>query len=385
MRIRECVILALSVVLISAVFPAEGQAVRTRLHILVERPIGADFGHGVALTPGGNSFYTAGAIATNSQARNIWFRKYTTHGKVLWTKKLDGPDSGSDWVHGVAATPDGSLYLVGDMSVASNWTDMWVGKYSSSGAKMWTRRVQGEPDDPETAFAVAAAPDGGAYVAGRLSVSGQGTDIWLRRYTPSGKTAWTRKYNRDNLNDEARGVTVDPNGNVYVCGSIWDSGDGKIFWMRKYSPAGKKRWDAVSTQVDECTGVDASPKGAIYVVGTTGDVGPNHEDGWIRKYSRKGKELWTRTYNGKWSDEDRFNGVAATPGGGVCAVGFRRSSPTWHDHLLVKYSAKGDFKWQKAKYYAQGRGVAVAPNGDVYTIGEAYDNDTPDIFIQKFR
>jgi len=66
--------------------------------------------------------------------------------------------------------------------------------------------------------------------------------------TPNGDVyeAWVARYNgTGNGYDEARAVSVDNSGNVYVAGTSWGLGTLNDYATIKYDPAGQQQWLAL--------------------------------------------------------------------------------------------------------------------------------------------
>jgi uncharacterized delta-60 repeat protein len=377
--------------LVTAAVPDDAGAVKRRWFKKVDGSNGPDYGNGVAVAPDGH-IYVTGQVNIEDSNNNIWLRKYTPGGARVWTRSKDGPIGADDRGYGVTVAHDGNVYVAGQLWVSHHYADIWVRGYSPSGGKLWTRNVQGELNIGDIGFGAAVGPDGSVYITGKLSHPTRGLDVWLRKYTPAGKTVWTRRYD-DGLGnlEEGLSVTVSPTGGVFVCGAAQDPSGGRIFFLRKYTNAGKKKWTIRSAEIHECKDVAATQNGAVYTVGTTKEAGPVQEDGWIRKYSRKGKVLWTKTYDGPANDEDEFKGVAVTPSGGAYATGYVTANGSGQDIVLVKYSPKGDFKWKRTYNHEndadEGRDIAVSPlDGSIYITGYVFDQQTvPDIFLLKYR
>ena len=73
-----------------------------------------------------------------------------------------GPPSGDLGEPGVALAADGSVYVTGVST--NNGNDAVLLKFDANGILLWERTWGGA--DSDTSLAVAAAPDGSAYIAG---------------------------------------------------------------------------------------------------------------------------------------------------------------------------------------------------------------------------
>ena len=57
------------------------------------------------------------------------------------------------------------------------------------------RTYNGAASRYEYGYGLAAAADGSVYVTGRTDVAGQGNNLLLQKYSPTGALLWTRTYN----------------------------------------------------------------------------------------------------------------------------------------------------------------------------------------------
>ena len=70
------------------------------------------------------------------------------------------------------------------------------------------------------------------------AATGEGDNIWVRKYDTDGDELWTRTYNGPaNDLDAGNGIAVDGSGNVHVIGFTTVTGQGNNIWVRKYEGA----------------------------------------------------------------------------------------------------------------------------------------------------
>lgn len=120
------------------------------------------------------------SITTNRATtdQDIWVCKYDTDGAVLWTDIVDGPDNGMDNAYAVAADDDGNIIVVGRISVSGQAQDVWIQKYDGEGNVLWTHTYNGVVNEP-----------GNIVVIGEENVAGEQENIWIRKFDPAGN--WT--------------------------------------------------------------------------------------------------------------------------------------------------------------------------------------------------
>lgn len=161
---------------------------------------------------------------------------------------------------------------------------------------------------------------GNVYLAGFTEgeLPGQtsegGYDGFLRKYSPGGKHLWTRQFGTDR-DDEARAMAVDGSGAAYVAGytdgalTAKDPKGGYDAYLRKYSPGGRTIWTRQfgTDAHDEGSAVAVDGSGDVYLAGFTygelpKQIRADEYDAFLRKYSTGGRPLWTRQFGTDESD-----------------------------------------------------------------------------------
>lgn len=315
---------------------------------------------------------------------------------VGWTKSINSSGTNADRGYAVA---NGSVIVTGYITVAGQQTNIWAGKYDDSGNEAWTRTYNNSTANYyDMGYAVAVDGSGNAYVAGYENVSGQGSNVWLRKYDSAGNTAWTKTHNGSgNNNDQANGVVVDSAGNIYVAGNEYSSiSSEKInIWVRKYDSAGNPVWTkthngAAVNSYDYGNAIALDGAGNVYVAGAE-HASAQGTDIWVRKYDSSGNTVWTRTFSGAGNDWDYGNGVAVDDDGNVYVVGQETivacaNSDIW----LRKYDSAGNTVWTRthdgpANGNDNGYAVALDSDGNVYAAGyESHATQSGNVWIRKY-
>ena len=249
-----------------------------------------EYGNGVAVAPDG-SIYAVGATLVENEGRNVWLRKYGPKGKVKWTKtynrSMDGGASQDDG-YGVAVAPNGRIYVVGTSSTTAQGYDLWLIKVSPKGAlkKSKTFNEPGSTLD-DIGHSVAAAPDGSVYVTGYSTSAPGDRKFLVVKYSSRLKRRWYRTVDKGSGWDTGRGVAVGPDGGLYAAGYVYTTGTADDIWLRKYTPGGKtvwtKRCNGKAGGYDNAYGVAVTPLGEIYLAGGLYEDAGGH-NAWLRKY-----------------------------------------------------------------------------------------------------
>lgn len=250
--------------------------------------------------------------------------------------------------------------------------------------EVWSARFNGTANLNDGITAMAVDASGNVYVTGSTSGGAvSGNDFCAIKYTPTGDTAWVRKYNgTGNNNDIARSIVVDAAGNVYVTGESRNgsSFDTEDYVTIKYSPTGDSLWvrryDGPGGKRDFPAKIGLDDSANVYVTGLS--IGSaSAMDITTIKYDTNGNEQWVR----RWSGDATFafssaaTGMVATGSGNVYITGHVNNQSTFWDFVTLKYDRDGTKKWHA--YYAgpldnvseEATAIAIDANENVYVTG----------------
>ena len=357
-------------------------------------PASADDWASAVAVDGRGNLVVAGRQSRIGQGFNWVVRRYDSSGKLLWSKEHDGPAHGNDWANAVVVAPDGAIYVVGredraDKKQSTNWL---IRKYDSDGGLLWEKGYDSPASQWDAAAAVALDGDGNVIVAGHEERTdlNQGHNWLVRKYTSEGRIVWAKTYNSPvNRNDLACAVVVDGKGNVVVAGheDRSDLGQSDNWLIRKYDRAGRLAWsETYNSPANRWGGANAvavDSGGAVIVAGheDRSDLGEGFN--WlVRKYSKKGKLVWSVSYNSPANGNDWANAMAVDANGDVVVAGHEdrfdlRQGFNW---LVRKYSKKGELIWSKtynspADRWDGAYGVAIDSRGNILVAGREFRPD----------
>ncbi|MBI1193906.1 MAG: hypothetical protein GC205_12165 [Bacteroidetes bacterium] len=237
--------------------------------------------------------------------------------------------------------------------------DAFLVKFSPDGTPLWARSAGGA-DNSDWAWAMAAAPAGGAVIGGEffsatmnfgggVSLSNSGlSNGFVAHYSSEGDVLWARKFGSGGTTS-IYGLTVDAAGQVYATGTFEETATfagstltslgGDDLFLAVYDSDGTELWAR-------------SMGGSGFVSGTDVAVGP---DGDIYVSGRS------------FSGDIAFAGTSQTNAG-------------LSDLLVLHYSATGaELGW----FYAgaveseEAASVAVDADGRVYLTGSFWSNPLP--------
>ncbi|MFT3776166.1 MAG: hypothetical protein QM820_63290 [Minicystis sp.] len=245
-----------------------------------------------------------------------------TEGKIAWQDRLEGATAA-----GVAASTEGKVLVAGEfvgeipgaLVPKSPRLHAFVAKLGTASKKaVWTTGPN--TMDIEHAWAVAPAPDGGAYLASELHAVVRKTDepsskgyedVLVSRYDGQGKRLWRTPIGSAR-SDWPFGLAALPDGDVVVAGAVDAPGaysdnaavksqgfvarlsaDGSVRWEKRFGGAG----------VNFAGAVASDKNGRIFMTGVvTGEVrigehtyrAAGHHDVILAAFEKSGEISWVR-------------------------------------------------------------------------------------------
>jgi hypothetical protein len=314
---------------------------------------------GVALGAG-DSVYVTG-VSTNN-GNDAVLLKFDVNGTLLWERTWGGPDS--DTSLAVAAAPDGSAYIAGTAtSFGPSSLSLFVVKFDSLGNLVWQRISDGAEGN-----AVAVGPDGSVYAAGTTPRPGMigNFDLLVLKITSDGNLVWQRTYASGEVVDPRGGMTVATDGSVYMAGAIQTVKANRAdiaALIVKLSTDGDllfdKQFDGRGGETG--TGLAVAPDdGTLYVAGTTTSFGAGSQDAFVLHLLPTGKKLLDAvTWGGTGFEEGSGVGVIA----GTVALAATTTNPPPYSLLAAsaRLSAPRGTVAAVAGVLAQPAGISADP------------------------
>lgn len=176
----------------------------------------------VVANPAGD-VYVLGTNGSPTNGQQIVLVKLNSSGGTVWKKFFNGA-SGllNDAPVSLGLDISGNILFTCTSERTSGNLDAFIVKYNSSGVKQWSKFINGSANVNDFAGKFAVDPSGNVYVAHTvrdLNSGVQNTNIFLRKYSPTGSTLATRYYRGSaNANDEAMGIFYTATGRIYLGG-----------------------------------------------------------------------------------------------------------------------------------------------------------------------
>jgi hypothetical protein len=351
----------------------------------------ANDGFADVVTGGDGVVYAAGYAGRSASggAGKLLLVKYVDDGTSLtmaW-QRLAGDKRPMSAVK-LAVDASGNVIVAGNRGRtpgSSGSGDIVVLKYSPTGDLLWTSVYDGPARGSDYVKGLALDAGGNAIVCGASSSYRTGRDVVTLKMTADGRLAWTRLCRGPGNGDEARDLTVDDAGNVYVTGRTskrWSASNSAIrpcSVVIAYSPEGHRRWvrlDDNARMTSGSTIVYSRAQGTLFFSGTRN---------WRKDY---GVELLIRkigtdnTVDHAWAftpgaPYGYWPTAAAVDGAGVPVVAGVGDFASGVSAFLTGLSANGEEHWgivYRSAFdnpaWAKFSGVAVGADGRMLAAGE---------------
>lgn len=332
----------------------------------------------------------------------------------------------------VTVDANGNSYVTGYFSgemyfndstvqAVSGYSDIFVAKFSPTGALIWLNQYGGVQAD--RGHKVATDVTGNCYVTGyfagsmtmgstTLNASGSSRDIFLAKISPTGQVIWARS-DGGSLSDTPLGLAVDTQGNAIITGQF--EGTSSIagvsltsqinpssgapsmdIFIAKYTAAGANGWAKKGNSKQDDTGISVTTDIAnrIYVTGQFPDtlsfLGQTYNNqvnnaGYVAKLDANGDLMWFRKLGAAqtYASSVKLNstGEVYTTGnflGTMIIVDnngtFQLTNPYIKKIFLIKLNpTNGNYIWgtaQGSDSDVSARGLTIDPAQNIYVGGD---------------
>lgn len=281
--------------------------------------------------------------------------KYSPTGDILWQTLWGG--TGSDTAIAAVGDAAGNIYACGTRWASATATDWKVIKFrAGTGARAWTCTYSSPAADHSGDMPLAMDRDGAGnlYVSGTSVNTGGGRDILVMKVSSTGKRLWTRRIDGpSHLADQGVAVVAAASGGAYVAAESWTgeaasrlllvrlTGSGKYAWTSKW-----RTWhDAAITGLTSVSGLALDRAGNVYLAGYGWNPNITDSRGFVQKRGAGGRLMWVRTYRPAGVEQSAIYDFTVSAAGRVWVAGSATPTTGTRDWLLARYETNGDRAW----------------------------------------
>jgi uncharacterized delta-60 repeat protein len=300
---------------------------------------------------------------------------------VQWVGRYTTAGNNIDRAKSMVVDSSGNSCVVGTSWNGANF-DIVTLKFDSAGNQLWASSYNGTGAGYDEARAITTDTFGNVYVTG-YSAGPLNYDIVTIKYNSAGVQQWASRYNGTaNGFDEGYDIAVDFNGNVYVCGGATTTTSNANYVTIKYNAAGTQVWATTysnnNSNTEAAYAIALDPSNNVYVTGTSYGPSANDNDIATIKYNNVGVQQWARRFNGPGSVFDAGTDIVVSAAGEAYVTGYARDlvGTTNYSFATLKYNTTGVLQWS-AIYdgtggdYDAANAICLTPAGNVAVTGRS--------------
>jgi hypothetical protein len=276
--------------------------------------------------------------------------------EVKWLAEYNGgPILQSYYPEDMILDEQGNVYLTGHTTVVEPWEyDMIAMKYSSNGQLLWVRNYNQSPHSSDNGMFLKLDYQGNLVVAGVSKRTNESKDFTLIKYDTSGTETWISAYSNPPTNEtELNGMGLDHDGNIYLCGSIPDSGVtvGFDIVLLKYNSSGQLLWqtryNGPDSEFTMAAAMFVDSVGNMIVAGHESNIPYENYNSLLMKYDTNGNQIWKTVYYEPELCCNRPTCIARDNDGNIVATGIVANISESTDYLTIKYDPQGNISWTR--------------------------------------
>ena len=143
-----------------------------------------DFATSVAVAPGGDLVVVGGAFGPGTRTDSL-IARVSAGGSVLWARTLDGGEKDDDWATACAIASDGTIYVTGGVDRATGvFSDIWLATLDTGGNVLSELDRNYGGNYVDRGLGLALGPAGRVWVVGEITDASNVRRMILTEYMP---------------------------------------------------------------------------------------------------------------------------------------------------------------------------------------------------------
>ncbi|HOS47407.1 MAG TPA: T9SS type A sorting domain-containing protein [Bacteroidia bacterium] len=340
----------------------------------------------------------AGSSSGHRGFPDAYAMRYSAIGDTMWTYRYDGSAISDDYAYAMAVDANENVYLTGKSRAASTgWDEMITIKLNAAGVQQWVVRYSPTGGGDSQGNAIEVDNTGNVYVAGWFDPPSSGKDWLVIKYNANGVPQFTNIVNSTlNGDDEAFDLALAPNGNLSVCGYLYNNVAGGYInaAVKQYTSTGILVWEDTYTNpnfvgADQAMKLKYNSAGELIVAGETNNASNFNRDPFLISYNSTGVRNWSLIVPDSAGADVMVQDMKLDQNDNILI-----SSYDYGSFITSKVSSAGVFSWRKRwrgpvnNSYDTPFELGIDANGSVYTIGRGiypgiayYGNQGADDFV----
>jgi hypothetical protein len=277
---------------------------------------GDDWALGMAYDSNQSVLYATGFISVPGHGKDgiIWKMNSTSVSLEQVGNRTFGSALGDDVGYVLALDGHGHLFAAGYVTEAGEDHNIWIARFDLNLTLEKDVTVDGPSNWTDEGYGLILDDSGAVYVAGTITVPGQGYDIYIGKYDSD--LNLERNITIDgpaNMTDKGRFMLLDGAGNLFVSGSMSQVGTGYDMWFGKFDTnlhlLGQTIIAGPTSGEDKGYGICQDDAGYLYATGTMTEAGQSYNS-WLAKFDKNLNLLNNITVNGPANGDDTTYSIA---------------------------------------------------------------------------
>ena len=327
-----------------------------------------------------NNVYLSGWSQSNLSGYDFLLIKYNSLGTQEWFSKINGNANNEDVITSASFDPSGDIIVTGSSYGLSSGKDIYTIKFTPSGDTLWSKRYNGAANLDDIPTALKVDRSGNIYITGSSQTTSSISGYMTLKYNSSGELLWTAFFSNNLYTDHANDLILDDSSNVYVTGMSRATNNDIV--TIKYNSGGIQQWlNRYNSATEEGYKIAIDDSLNIYVAGqlySSGGIYWSYNFATI-KLDKSGNQQWAKTYGTTYGSY-KPNAMAIDKKNNIIVSGYGSNN-----YFTIKYSNNGIQKWVasygSANYSDIANSLTLDSADNIYVTGRCENTNSGIDFV----